>query len=157
MHVGGNMLFLWVFGDNIEDRFGHILYPLLYLGFGLAASAGHIAFSPDSPIPTIGASGAVSGILGAYLVFYPAARVRALLPLGFIMLYRELPAILFLGIWFLFQLVPGLLSIGDEASGGVAWWAHIIGFVAGAGLALAWRLFLNRPHEESSWDTGKRY
>jgi membrane associated rhomboid family serine protease len=145
MHILGNMLFLWVFGDNVEDRFGHALYLGLYLLFGLTASAAHIAFSMGSEIPTIGASGAVSGVLGAYLVFYPSARVRALLPLGFIMFYRELPALLFLGLWFGLQLVSGVMSLGiDAASSGVAWWAHIGGFVVGAAVALGWRALFQR-------------
>jgi membrane associated rhomboid family serine protease len=140
LHAAGNLLFLWVFGDNVEDRFGPWLYLPLYLGFGLAASAAHIALSPESAAPTIGASGAISGVLGAYLVFYPGARVKALLPLGIIMLYRELPAVLFLGAWFLMQILPGILSLGGGGAGGVAWWAHIGGFVVGAGVALLWRL-----------------
>lgn len=146
MHILGNMLFLWVFGDNVEDRFGHVRYLGLYLLFGLTASVAHIAFSMGSEIPTIGASGAVSGVLGAYLVFYPAARVKALLPLGFIMFYRELPAMLFLGLWFGLQLFSGVMSLGAGAAGGVAWWAHIGGFVIGATTAFGWRMLFERGH-----------
>ncbi|MBH22922.1 MAG: rhomboid family intramembrane serine protease [Myxococcales bacterium] len=151
MHIISNMLFLWVFGDNVEDRFGHGKYLLLYLGFGLAATATHILFSPDSAIPTVGASGAISGVLGAYLVFYPRARVHTLIPIFFIMLMREIPAVLFLGIWFGLQVFSGLGSLVSNV-GGVAWWAHIGGFVAGAALALVWRMTFGDPDDPDDYE-----
>lgn len=146
-HLLGNMVFLWIFGDNVEDRLGRALYGLLYLAFGLTATAAHVLLSGDSPTPTIGASGAISGVLGAYLVFYPRAQVLTLVPIFIIASLQELPALLFLGVWFLMQLIPGFLSLGDGAGGGVAWWAHVGGFVAGAAAALVWRALVPAPNE----------
>lgn len=138
MHFLGNMWFLWIFGDNVEDRLGHAGYAAFYLGCGLLASATHLLTGPASTIPTIGASGAIAGVMGAYLLLYPHARVLTLIPIVFIIQIIVLPAPLFLGIWFLIQLLQGSFSIGDVQSGGVAWWAHIGGFVAGA--AIVWLL-----------------
>lgn len=133
MHLIGNMLFLWIFGDNVEDRFGHGRYLLFYLSGGIVALAAHLAANPSSTIPTIGASGAVAAVLGAYWFLYPGARVLALIPLGFFIQTAEFPARLFLGIWFGLQIVSGLIesSTGAGNSGGVAWWAHIGGFLFG--------------------------
>ena len=131
-HVIGNMWFLWVFGDNVEDAFGKVLFPVFYLLTGLAATAVHVLADPTSVQPVVGASGAISGVLGAYAVLYPRARVHTLLVLFIFIRTVYLPAILFLGIWFAFQ----FLSLGE---GGVAWWAHIGGFAAGALIALALR------------------
>ncbi|MCK5945135.1 MAG: rhomboid family intramembrane serine protease [Planctomycetes bacterium] len=138
LHFLGNMLFLWIFGDNVEDRFGRLPFLLFYLGSGVAASLAHLLSAPDSPVPTIGASGAIAGVMGAYLFLYPRARVLALVPLGFLLIDVVLPAPFFLGYWFLLQLIQG--SIDSGHGGGVAWWAHIGGFVIGAAVAGALRL-----------------
>lgn len=138
MHFLGNMWFLYIFGDNVEDCFGHGKYALFYLGWGVAASAMHLVTAPGSTIPTIGASGAIAGVMGAYFLLYPHAKVMAIIPL-FILFYTVvLPAPVFLGVWFLIQLFQGTVSISGTEVAGVAWWAHIGGFVAG--LAIAWLL-----------------
>jgi membrane associated rhomboid family serine protease len=144
-HLFGNMLYLWIFGDNVEDRLGHFRYFLFYLICGAAAAAAHIATNPGSPIPTLGASGAVAGVLGAYLVLYPHARVHTLLP-TFPMTFAMVPAILFLGIWFVMQLFSGAiqLSVTDRSAGGVAFLAHVGGFVTGALFGLLARAFSAR-------------
>lgn len=133
MHLIGNMLFLYVFGDNIEDRCGHGRFVLFYLLAGSAAAAAQVAVDPWSEMPMVGASGAIAGVLGAYVILFPRARILTLLPLFIFFQLLELPAYLFLGLWFLMQIASGVLSlqIGGDA-GGVAWWAHIGGFVAGA-------------------------
>ncbi len=137
LHLLGNMLYLWVFGDNVEDRFGHGGYVLFYLFSGVTASLVHILMNPLSPVPTIGASGAVAGVLGAYLVLFPKAKVLTLVPLGFLLTTIHLPAMLFLLIWFIIQVVNVGLMAGDAASAqSVAWWAHIGGFLAGLFAAL---------------------
>ena len=137
MHIVGNMLFLWIFADNVEDRMGHIKFLLFYFVCGIAAALLQSAINPASKIPMIGASGAVSGVLGAYILFFPKARVLALIPLGFFLRISYLPSFVFLGIWFLYQFLFGVSSIG--ARGGVAYFAHIGGFVAGLILALPFR------------------
>ncbi len=134
LHFLGNMLFLWIFGDNVEDRFGRVKFLLFYLGAGAAASAAHLLTAPGSTVPTIGASGAIAGVMGAYMFLYPHSRVQMLFIWGFFVDVVVLPAPFFLGYWFLLQLVPGLIGLGNEG-GGVAWWAHIGGFVVGAGVA----------------------
>lgn len=142
MHIGGNMLYLWIFGDNIEDNFGHARFAIFYLVCGLVASAAHIVFDPTSPIPTLGASGAIAGVLGAYLIMFPRNRVRGLLPLGFIWTTVELPAILVLGFWFVLQFISQVAEFGTTArtrGGGVAYMAHIGGFIAGMVLCLILR------------------
>jgi len=133
MHLIGNMVFLFVFGDNIEDRFGHAKYLLFYIVCGFAAAATQVIAAPDSVVPMVGASGAIAGVLGAYVILYPRARILTLIPVFFFLQLVELPAFLFLGIWFLMQIFSGVLAlqIGADA-GGVAWWAHIGGFTAGA-------------------------
>ena len=132
-HIGGNMLFLWIFGDNVEDRLGHLRYLAFYLLCGYAATYAHAVASPQSALPAIGASGAIAGVLGAYLFLYPRARVTTLLILGFWVDYVAIPAVYYLPIWFLLQVVSGFASISQGAaeSGGVAWFAHVGGFVAG--------------------------
>jgi membrane associated rhomboid family serine protease len=135
LHLGGNMLYLWIFGDNVEDAMGHGRYLLFYLLGGLLASAIHIFTSPGSQIPTLGASGAIAASLGAYLILYPRSKVLSLLPLGFFMRLTLVPATIVLGLWFILQLFQGLLSLGGPDVGGVAFWAHIGGFVAGFVLA----------------------
>jgi membrane associated rhomboid family serine protease len=144
LHLIGNMLYLWVFGDNIEDRMGRAGYFVFYILAGLASNAAHIWANPTSTLPTIGASGAVAGVLGAYLLTFPRARVLALVPLGFFLPMVEVPAVLFLFGWFLLQLLNGFLTLGvaSAQTGGVAWWAHIGGFVTGMVL-VHW--FRDRP------------
>jgi membrane associated rhomboid family serine protease len=135
-HVLGNMWMLWIFGDNVEDRLGHVGYLIFYLACGIAASAAHYLSGPSSTLPTVGASGAIAGVMGAYFLFYPHARVLTLVPLGFFLTTFELPAAFFLGFWFLLQFFQGTLSVMSIESGGVAWWAHIGGFAVGAAVAL---------------------
>lgn len=137
LHFAGNMLFLWIFGDNVEDRFGRLRFLAFYLACGVAASAAHLLAAPDSPTPTIGASGAVAGVMGAYLLLYPHARVQMLVVLGPFLDFLVLPAPFFLGYWFLLQVVGSLFDRG--VGGGVAWWAHVGGFAVGAAVAAALR------------------
>jgi membrane associated rhomboid family serine protease len=139
LHFLGNMLYLWVFGDNVEDRLGHFRFLIFYLGCGIAATALHIFTNPQSMLPTVGASGAIAGVLGAYVVFYPRARVLALVPILFFFQLMELPALIFLGFWFVMQFFSGALSLASQAVGGTAWWAHIGGFVAGMAYALTFK------------------
>ena len=129
IHFAGNMLYLWVFGDNMEDRLGHAKYLLFYLGAGLAATWAHVTLNSDSQVPLIGASGAISGVLGAYLLTYPYSRIRTLIWFYFITFIR-IPAVFLLGFWFVLQFFQGVGSLGVEG-GGVAYWAHIGGFAAG--------------------------
>ena len=138
-HFLGNMLYLWVFGDNMEDRLGHFRYSFFYLICGLAAAVLHIVTNPGSTIPTVGASGAIAGVLGAYLVLFPGARVLTLFPIFFFFQLVELPALLFIGFWFVMQFFSGALSLvtPNGQTGGTAWWAHIGGFVAG--IIMIWR------------------
>lgn len=131
MHFLGNMWFLYIFGDNVEDRLGHVGYLLFYLGCGIAASIAHLVSGPDSTIPTIGASGAIAGVMGAYFVLYPRAKVLSIFPIFFLIQIVVLPAPVFLGIWFAMQFFSGTLAVGSTQSGGVAWWAHIGGFAVG--------------------------
>jgi membrane associated rhomboid family serine protease len=134
MHIGSNMLYLWIFGDNIEDRLGHGRFAVFYLLCGFLATLAHAFFSPTSRIPAIGASGAIAGVLGAYLILYPHARVMTVIPIFFFITVREVPAIFILGFWFVLQLFSGVGSLGvadAQDMGGVAYFAHIGGFVAG--------------------------
>jgi membrane associated rhomboid family serine protease len=138
IHIIGNMLFLWIFGDNIEDRMGHVFFLFFYLIGGLGGTFLHSITAPDSTIPMVGASGAISGIMGAYILLYPKARILALVPLGFFLRIMKLPALLFLGVWFVYQFLLGMLSIGLKG-GGVAYFAHIGGFVIGLVIALPFK------------------
>lgn len=134
MHIGSNMLYLWIFGDNVEDRLGHTRYLLFYALCGILATLAHAFFSPASRIPAIGASGAIAGVLGAYLILYPHARVTTIIPIFFFVTIREIPAVIILGLWFILQLLSGVGSLGVQDAqdmGGVAFFAHIGGFVAG--------------------------
>jgi membrane associated rhomboid family serine protease len=133
LHLGGNMLFLYIFGDNVEDRMGHVTYLAFYLLAGIAASLAHVWSEPGSTLPSLGASGAIGGVLGAYIVLYPSARIMTLATLGFFITTLEIPAIFFLGIWFVMQSIQGVASLGAHTAqtGGVAYWAHIGGFVVG--------------------------
>jgi membrane associated rhomboid family serine protease len=138
LHFLGNMLYLWIFGDNVEDRLGHARYVLFYLFCGTAAAAAHVHMNPGSMMPTIGASGAIAGVMGAYFVLYPQSRILALVPIIFFFRVMEVPAVVFLGIWFLMQFLSGASTNGVESSG-VAFWAHVAGFLAGAGWVLIFR------------------
>ncbi|MFO1054337.1 MAG: rhomboid family intramembrane serine protease [Planctomycetota bacterium] len=132
MHVLGNMWFLWVFGDNVEDRLGRARFAFLYFLAGFVAFSAQVISAPGFQGPMIGASGAVSGVLGAYLVLYPRARVLTLVPIGWFLTTMVWPAFVFLGLWFGLQVLQGVLTPPDV--GGVAWWAHSAGFVVGLGL-----------------------
>ncbi len=136
MHIIGNMWFLYVFGDNVEDALGHGRYLLFYLGGGVAAALMHALTNPGSAVPTVGASGAIAAVLGAYMVWFPHSRVHTLIFLGFFITTAELPAILFLGFWFVIQFFQGTVSLAAAGNlGGVAWFAHVGGFVYGFVLA----------------------
>lgn len=142
LHLGGNMLFLWVFGNNIEDTMGKPIYALFYVLSGLAATAAHIAVDPGSTVPIVGASGAIAGVMGAYLVLYPNVRIHSLIFLGFFVFFREITAKWLLGIWFVLQFftAPG---------SGVAWMAHVGGFVFGVVVGLLWRV-IRPPHRPAA-------
>jgi membrane associated rhomboid family serine protease len=137
LHIAGNMLFLWVFGNNIEDRMGHVVFPVFYLAAGVAAVLAQVLPSPGSQIPLVGASGAIAGALGAYIVLYPHARVLTLVPIFFFLQVMQLPAGVVLGFWFVLQAIYSFTSFGGAAEqGGVAYLAHVGGFVFGALVAL---------------------
>jgi membrane associated rhomboid family serine protease len=152
-HLAGNMLFLWIFGDNVEDRLGHGRFIAFYLMCGVVAALAQVALNPDSVVPMVGASGAIAGVMGAYLVLYPRSRVLMLFP--FPLFLFELPAIVFLGVWFFIQFLNGVNQLPvfekDAISGGVAFWAHVMGFVAGLILVV----FMKRPERTRVewWDT----
>jgi len=135
MHLLGNMLFLWVFGGSVEEALGHFIYPAFYLVCGLGAALVHIVFNWGSHIPTVGASGAISGIMGAFIVLFPRARVTTLIPALLLIFTVQIPAVLMLGYWFFLQIFSGVASLGVSNQGGVAWWAHVGGFLLGAFLA----------------------
>ncbi len=140
MHLAGNMLFLFIFGDNIEDAMGHVSYLLFYLLCGLVAVASQIALDVTSTIPIIGASGAISGVMGAYIVLFPQGKVRAVVLLGYIGQVVYVPAWVMIGLWFVIQLFSGFASLGaGPDTGGVAFWAHVGGFIAGAILVFLFR------------------
>src|SRR5262252_4142426 len=140
MHVGGNMLYLWIFGDNVEDTLGHGRFLIFYLVSGVIAALAQVALNVDSSIPMIGASGAVSGVLGAYLLLFPRANVLTLIIVGFFVRLIRIPAVLVLGFWFLIQFVSGLVAWTARTEGGeVAWFAHLGGFLAGMALVLLLR------------------
>jgi len=127
LHIAGNMLFLWIFGDNVEDYFGHFPYLLFYLVCGIGSGLTHILFNFHSTVSALGASGAISGVMGAYIILYPRAQVLTLVFIFFI----PIPAFIILGYWFFLQFVAGVSTVGAAATGGVAWWAHIGGFLMG--------------------------
>ncbi|MGD1213062.1 MAG: rhomboid family intramembrane serine protease [Candidatus Acidiferrales bacterium] len=137
LHIIGNMLFLWVFGGNVEDRLGHVPYLVFYIVCGIASGISEVAFSWGSHIPSIGASGAISGVLGAYIVFFPRSRILTLIPLFIIWFTARIPAVIFIGLWFLAQFLSGIGSLGAVNSGGIAWWAHVGGFLVGVLWAFA--------------------
>jgi membrane associated rhomboid family serine protease len=149
LHCAGNMLYLWIFGDNVEDRMGHGRFLTFYLLCGTAAALAQTIMSPDSVVPMVGASGAIAGVMGAYFVMYPHSRIVTLIPIIVFIQIIEVPAIFFLGIWFVMQFLSGVGSIASAASrqpaGGVAFWAHVAGFVAGVGGVFLFR----RPERQS--------
>ena len=139
LHIGFNMLFLWIFGNNIEDRLGRPAFLAFYLAGGVVAAAAQVVVAPDSPVPLIGASGAIAAVLGAYLVLYPRARVLSLVYFGLFFQLLQVPAVALLGLWFLIQIVGALQSSGSTGDGGVALFAHIGGFVLGLAVGLVLR------------------
>ena len=138
LHIIGNMWFLWIFGDNVEDAMGHTRFAVFYVLCGLAAAAAQMLANPGSPIPMVGASGAIGGVMGAYIVLYPRVHVHMLVVLGFYVTTFAMPAVWMLGYWIVVQLLGGLASVG-ATGGGVAFWAHVGGFVAGAVLVLLFK------------------
>ncbi len=153
--LGGNILYLWIFGDNIEDRLGHFRYLIFYLLCGFAATFAHALVNPGSRVPSIGASGAIAGVLGAYILLFPRARVTTLIPIFIFVTIREIPAIFVLGVWFVLQLFIGVESYGvsPEQSGGVAYFAHIGGFVTGMILIGLMGGFRRSPARAGYYDT----
>jgi membrane associated rhomboid family serine protease len=146
LHFLGNMLYLWIFGDNVEDRLGHLRYLIFYLVCGTVATLAHVWMNPASMLPTLGASGAIAGVMGAYFVLYPHSRILTLVPLFiFYVKIFEVPALVFLGIWFAIQFLSGAASVGVE-SGGVAVWAHVAGFLTG----MLWVLIFRA--RRTQWD-----
>lgn len=140
MHFLGNMWFLWIFGDNVEDSMGHGRYLVFYLLTGLGASIVHLFLNAESSLPTVGASGAISAIMGAYMILYPQGRVLTIIPIFIFFKIIDIPAVFFLLIWIGIQVVQGVVSLGVSANvGGVAWWAHIGGFIIGAVLIFLFR------------------
>ena len=154
MHVIGNMWYLWIFGDNVEDRVGHGRFMVFYLLCGIAAALGQVVVDPNSTLPTIGASGAIAGVMGAYFVLYPRSRVLTLIPLIVLMPIVEVPAIVLLGLWFLMHLFnAGTIAMTTSSrGGGVAFAAHVIGFVAGAG-----GVFIFRKRQLDPWERADYY
>jgi membrane associated rhomboid family serine protease len=151
LHIASNMLYLFVFGDNVEDRLGHIGYILFYVLCGLAAGLAHVFLNPGSQVPSLGASGAIAGVLAGYLVLFPNAAIRTLVFLGPFITVTRISALFLIGFWFVTQLFSGLASLGPqtEQTGGVAFWAHVGGFVAGLVLVWLFRPFGGRPR--SAW------
>jgi membrane associated rhomboid family serine protease len=146
LHIAGNMLFLWIFGNNVEDRLGRIRFILLYLLGGLAASGLQLAFDPNAAVPNVGASGAIAAILGSYLILFPRARIHTLL-IFFFITFVELPASFVLLAWFVLQLFSGVGEMGTQVGGGVAYWAHVGGFVFGMGAT--WLVFRSQVRRET--------
>lgn len=147
LHIGGNMLSLWIFGDNVEDRMGHVRFLIFYLLVGLVANLAQTAADPASTVPLVGASGAIAGVMGAYFVTFPSSRILVLVFLLFFVDVVEIPALLYLGFWFLLQIVGGAGRIGDSG-GGIAFWAHAGGFLAG--IAGVW-VFRRRDRQRVEW------
>lgn len=139
MHLLGNMLFLWVFGGAVEEALGHLPYLIFYLVCGVGSALVHTVFNLGSKVPTVGASGAISGVMGAFIVLYPTARVTTLIPALLLFFTVRIPAFLMLGYWFFLQFFNGVASLGMSDQGGVAWWAHVGGFILGAMLVVGAR------------------
>jgi len=152
MHIIGNMWFLWIFGDNVEDFLGHFRYFAFYISGGAVASLTHFFLNHGSTVPTIGASGAIAAVMGAYFVLYPRARVLTLIPIFIIFEFIEIPAFVFLGIWFLFQFFLGSLAkMASNNAGGVAWWAHFGGFIYGVALLIFLKMRKKRRYSSEIW------
>jgi membrane associated rhomboid family serine protease len=134
LHLAGNMLYLWIFGDNVEALMGPLRFLVFYIACGTAAAFSQIILSPDSTVPMVGASGAISGVLGAYLVRFPGAKISVFFIFFFIIRIIKIPALIVLGFWFIMQIASGFGSLGSGQAGGVAWFAHVGGFLAGMGL-----------------------
>ena len=146
LHLIGNMLYLWIFGDNVEDKLGHVRYLIFYIATGVAAALTQVALDPTSTLPTIGASGAIAGVLGAYLISFPRSRVLTLIPIIIFPWFVEIPAVVYLAFWFILQLLEGIGQLGVPAqTGGVAVWAHIGGFIAGVVLVKVMEPARRRP------------
>ena len=157
MHIIGNMVFLWIFGDNIEDRMGHGRFLVFYLLCGAIAAAAHVLSDPRSPVPTIGASGAVAAVMGAYIVLYPHSRVLTLVFIFLFVDVVEVPAVLFLGLWFVTQLFSGvgtLFTAGGQMAGGIAFWAHVAGFLSGVVLV---KVFARPERARVEWWNDRPY
>jgi membrane associated rhomboid family serine protease len=146
LHIIGNMWFLWIFGANVEDDFGPVPYLFFYLACGIVSSVTQAAFSWGSHVPSLGASGAISGVLGAYIIRFPRSRILTLVTLFIIFFMARIPAVIFIGLWFLVQFLSGIGSLGVASAGGVAWWAHIGGFLFGMLLAR-----MGRPRIRSAY------
>jgi membrane associated rhomboid family serine protease len=146
LHIGGNMLYFWIFGNNIEDRLGHLRFIFFYLFCGIFAAYAHALSSPNSEMPMIGASGAIAGILGAYVLLFPAARVHTIVFFGFFIQVIRIPALIVIGFWAIIQFVSGLITQGILHQGGTAWFAHVGGFLAGL---LTIKLWL--PRRNRTW------
>ena len=149
-HIAFNMLYLIVFGDNVEDKLGHIRYLLFYFVSGLLATFAQIAFDANSPIPSVGASGAIAGILSSYILFFPQGNIRAFIFIGPFIRISRVPALVFIGFWFITQFLNGLLSLGVNTAetGGVAYWAHIGGFLAGLIMTLIFKSTEHSEHQQ---------
>jgi membrane associated rhomboid family serine protease len=145
-HIFGNMLYLWIFGNNIEDRLGHFRFIFFYLFCGIAAAMSHALVAPSSTVPMIGASGAISGVLGAYLLLFPYARIHTIIFLGFFVQTIRIPALIVIGFWAIIQLLSGLTAQGIQSQGGIAWFAHVGGFVAGLVTIKLWQ-----PRRVKTW------
>ncbi len=148
-HIIGNMWSLWIFGDNVEDVMGHVRYAIFYLLSGLGAITLHILLNLDSTIPTIGASGAISGVMGAYMYLFPWSRIVTLIPLFFMAYFVEVPAYVYLGIWFIGQLISGMATFAIGHAGGIAFWAHVGGFIAGI---LLRKVFVKEVPRPPKWN-----
>lgn len=156
LHLGGNMLYLWIFGNNIEDRLGSVRFALFYVACATGAAIGQTLATPGSTTPMVGASGAIAGVLGAYLLLFPRARVVTLIPILFWVELAALPAAFVIGFWFLLQIAQGLTALGGTLESGVAWWAHIGGFAAGMALVLPLTLRdLRRPRTRRRNSSGR--
>jgi membrane associated rhomboid family serine protease len=145
-HIFGNMLYLWIFGNNIEDRLGHFRFIFFYLFCGIAAAMSHALLTPGSTVPMIGASGAISGVLGAYLLLFPYARIHTIIFLGFFVQTIRIPALIVIGFWAIIQLLSGLTAQGVHGQGGIAWFAHVGGFIAGLATVKLWQ-----PRRSRTW------
>lgn len=151
-HLLGNMLYLYLFGDNLEDRLGIPIYLFLYFVSGAVAALGQVWIDPNSEIPLVGASGAISGVLGGYLLLFPGVRVRGVIPFGYYFHRVEWPAIIVLGLWFVMQLFSGLFTLGGQSGGGVAFFAHVGGFVAGLAIMGIFVLLVPQPPRDERYE-----